>query len=86
MNDEIYRKQRSKHNRKRKKVVLVVLRNKGTTISEIANLLNLNENDVVIRVIYSGLNGKDLRTAVKRYMKAKQISVSKGDQVLFWQK
>ncbi len=76
------KKKRGTHDRKKRKVILVVTDDKNISEDDVYREFHLNHKEIVLRIIKSNLTGKSLDLAVKRYMQDHQIFTARGDRVL----
>lgn len=67
-----------------KKVVLVITSKKGITTNQASEILGINTNEKSVKVLVSELTGKQLERAVRMYMRNNEISIGRGDEVVYF--
>lgn len=83
MSAVIGKKERNKHNRQRKQIILAVTKNISISADEVATCLAIEKTAFKIIILRTDLKGQALKRAVNRYMKDKTIKRSYGDKVVY---
>lgn len=63
--------------------MLIITSDKNVTTNCAAEYFGINTSEKAIRVLVTGLTGKKLENAIKKYMRSNEIRISIGDEVLF---